>query len=250
MSTKQIRIYNKEPCLIQRCTLGQNDKKLYYENMGSMEFEVGYQVQSLKRILEGKIETGTCTVQAFDREIKFYLVARSGFPFSEYAPVIDGLIKLKWRMQEPTYLDCVLKKTLKLVDKKKYSFIKTEVWLDFSSNDVLFTLSQKDADRIIVALANTKEIWRQKDVWLNSLPVKKFREELEKIKTRLQKAGKHWFSLEDIQETDDKELKVWLNPMEQNIYTHYWCTLQDLRDWLKNKGPIMKEQNKSERIGK
>ena len=244
MSTKQSRLLTRHPYLIQRCTLDRADKKLLYELVGSSEFEVGLQASSLKRMFAGEIEMGACAVRAFDRYVEFCIVARKGFPFGEYARVIQGLINQEWGTQEPTYLDDVLKKNLRLAKTD----VKTEVWFDFT-NDALFTLSVANAHSIVFALINIKEVWRKKDEWRNSPPVKKFREELEEIKANLQKAGKHWFSLEDIEDVGG-ELKVWLNPMGQEIYTHHWCTLQDLRDWLKNKGPIMKEQNKSERIGK
>ncbi len=236
-------LVKKQPYLIQRCTLDRGSKKLCYEYMGSAEFERGDQAGSLRRMFKGKIETNECTVRAFDRDVHFYLVAQNGFPFGAYAQVIQGLISKEWKTKEQTFLDYVLQKRFRLVSKKRYSFVETEAWFDFA-NGVLFTLSQKDADSVVVALDDIKETWRQKEVWLNSPPVKKFQKELEKLKTRLLKAGKRWMYLDDIKKVDGK-LVAWLNPMLQHTMGGF-VTLEDLRDWLKDKGPIAESYKKEE----
>src|SRR3989344_6089059 len=162
MSTKQSRLLTRHPYLIQRCTLDRADKKLLYELMGSSEFEVGLQADSLKRMFAGEIEMGACAVRACDRDVEFCCVARKGFPFGEYAQVIQGLVNREWWTQEPTHLDEVLKKNFQLAKMD----VKTEVWFDFT-NDALFTLSVANAHSLAFALINIKEIWRQKDIWLN-----------------------------------------------------------------------------------
>lgn len=243
MFTKQSELSSKQPHLIQRCTLGRKDRKLNYEYMGSSEYECGDQAKSLKRIFTGAMEIRKCEVRAFDRDVEFYLVARSDFDFSAYPAIIDGLIKQRWRTKEQTYLDLVLQKKFRLVKAKDYDFVETEAWFDFQ-NDVLFTLSQKDADFLVVALGRIKEIWRQKEVWLNSPPVKKFRKELEKIKTRLRKADKRWVYLDGIEEKDGK-LMVWFNPMLQKTSCGF-VSLQDLRDWLQDKGKITESYRREE----
>ena len=66
MPTKRVRILSTQPSLIQKCTLGRGDKKIYYEYMGATEFESGYQAKSLRRMFEGKIEkTGKTKLQFF-----------------------------------------------------------------------------------------------------------------------------------------------------------------------------------------
>ena len=231
MPVKKVRIWNTQPRLIQNCTLDRGNKKLLYEYMGSTEFECGHQAKSLRRMFRGKIEMGACTIRAFDRDVEFCIVARKGFPFGKYVQVIQGLVNKEWRTQEPTYLDEVLKKNLRLAKTD----IRTEVWFDFT-NDALFTLSVANAHSIALALENIKEVWQQQDAWLNSPRVKKFCDELEDIKTRLHKAGKRWIYLGGVEDREG-ELMVWLNPMLQKTSCGF-VSLEDLRNWLKDKGKI------------
>ncbi len=211
--------------------------------MGAAEFEIGSQAKSLKRMFEGEIEIGKCAIYVFDRFVEFYLVAHKGFYFEAYGAVILGMIHQDWRMQEPTYLRYILEKKFRLPLTDKYSDVETKAWFDFG-NDVLFTLSQRDANFLVAALANTKEIWRKKDEWLNSPPVKKFQKEFEKIKKRLEKQGKRWIYLDGVEDRDG-ELMVWLNPATSEGIG--FVSLQDLRDWLKGKGKIAESYKKTER---
>lgn len=64
--------------------------------------------------------------------------------------------------------------------------------------------------------------------------------ELKKIKEKLKKAGKSWFTLNKIRKDKDGNWKVWLNPCKQNLYNHGWFTLKDLEDWAEDKGVIVK----------
>lgn len=60
------------------------------------------------------------------------------------------------------------------------------------------------------------------------------------IEEILKKAKKRYFALSPRWEDyKKKEIKYWLNPMEQNIHEHGWYTLDDLKLWAKNKGPIL-----------
>ena len=61
----------------------------------------------------------------------------------------------------------------------------------------------------------------------------------EKIKSKLRKSGKDWYSLDTINEFDG-EWHIWLNPKEQHKYNYGWYTIEDLSDWLNDKGKIMK----------
>lgn len=240
MSAKQRELWSKQPRLIQRCLLDKADKKIKYEYMGSSEYECGDQAKSLKMIFEGEVEVRKCSIRAFDRDVEFYLVARSDFDFNSYPTIIDGLIKLEWGTKQQTYLDLVLQKKFRLVKAKDYDFVKTQAWFDFV-NGVFFALSKKDADFLVVAMGEIKEIWRQKEVWRNSPPVKKFLKELGKVKKLLEKARKDWIALDTIEECEGG-IKVWLNPRGNNYYAG-WFTLQDLRDWVKEKGPVVAQES-------
>lgn len=56
----------------------------------------------------------------------------------------------------------------------------------------------------------------------------------------LEKAGKRWFALAAPKEINGK---FWLNPMEQRIYNSGWYSLDELKLWAENKGPIMKNKD-------
>jgi hypothetical protein len=60
----------------------------------------------------------------------------------------------------------------------------------------------------------------------------------------LKKSDKGYYALSPKQWNKEKpgEPLFWLNPMEQNKYNYGWFTLEDLRQWAEDKGPIMMEQ--------
>lgn len=66
-----------------------------------------------------------------------------------------------------------------------------------------------------------------------------FVKKLDKVKTKLSKANKRWFSLNSV-EKHNGTWKVWLNPYNQSVDSSGWYTLEELELWLENKGPIVK----------
>ena len=60
------------------------------------------------------------------------------------------------------------------------------------------------------------------------------------IYDELKQAGKQFFALSP-RLNDKGELIFWLNPHEQDKYESCWCTLEDLRDWIQDKGKIIKK---------
>lgn len=65
---------------------------------------------------------------------------------------------------------------------------------------------------------------------------------LEKVKKFLKKKKKDWFFLGDPKKFDDGTWHFWLNPCEQNIYESGWYTLEELKQWGDEKGPIIKQK--------
>lgn len=61
-----------------------------------------------------------------------------------------------------------------------------------------------------------------------------------KIVSKLAKANKGYFALKPARQSDGSIL-FWLNPHEQDKNRSMWCTLKDLNDWIKGKGPIVKD---------
>lgn len=61
------------------------------------------------------------------------------------------------------------------------------------------------------------------------------------IEDLLEKAGRRYFALSPSRGPDGS-LHFWLNPMEQHKYEAQWCTLEDLKLWAENKGPVLKKR--------
>lgn len=60
------------------------------------------------------------------------------------------------------------------------------------------------------------------------------------IEKLLKAAGKRWYALSPAWESGEgSELVFFLNPCEQHKYAHGWMTLEDLRQWAQEKGPIV-----------
>lgn len=64
-----------------------------------------------------------------------------------------------------------------------------------------------------------------------------------KIKKILEKAGKKYLALSPRwKDENKKEVVFWLNPYYQNIDNYGWFTVDDLKDWAKDKGKIPMEK--------
>ena len=62
---------------------------------------------------------------------------------------------------------------------------------------------------------------------------------IEKILTD---AGRKWYALSPRWKDEaKKEVKFWLNPQEQNKYEAGWYTVDELKQWAKSEGPVMKK---------
>lgn len=66
------------------------------------------------------------------------------------------------------------------------------------------------------------------------------------IKEKLQKADKGYYALSPSFLTFEKETKYsivcWLNPYDQQNVNYGWFTIEELEQWVENKGPIPKEK--------
>ena len=67
------------------------------------------------------------------------------------------------------------------------------------------------------------------------------------IKEELKKSGKNWFALSprwasEFNSETEYEVMYWLNPREQDIHNFGWYTVEDLKLWAKDAGPVMKEK--------
>jgi hypothetical protein len=64
------------------------------------------------------------------------------------------------------------------------------------------------------------------------------------IEDYLKAAGKRYYALSPRwSDKEAGEIRFWLNPMDQHIYNHGWFTVNELKQWAANEGPIMKKTN-------
>ncbi len=80
----------------------------------------------------------------------------------------------------------------------------------------------------------TKDLWKSHDREKNRLCNYKKKSGIEKLLT---KHGKKWFALSPSRSMDGS-VRFWLNPFDQEASAG-WYTLQDLRDWARNRGKVL-----------
>lgn len=63
------------------------------------------------------------------------------------------------------------------------------------------------------------------------------------IEKYLKGKGKGWYALSPRWANEDKkEVVFWLNPFDQRSYEAGWFTVEDLRQWADDKGPVIKKR--------
>src|SRR5690606_5349289 len=80
-------------------------------------------------------------------------------------------------------------------------------------------------------------------LWLEHTDSNRILEAVEEIgiEEDLKAAGKRWFALSPRffkDEAGNEIIKFWLNPMEQHLNDSGWFTEEELRQWIKDEGPI------------
>jgi hypothetical protein len=68
------------------------------------------------------------------------------------------------------------------------------------------------------------------------------------IHKKLEKAGLKYYALSpswNDPETPSDGIKFWLNPSDQQANNHGWYTVEELKQWIKGKGPIPKKASDS-----
>jgi hypothetical protein len=98
--------------------------------------------------------------------------------------------------------------------------------------------------KLVIVSKLPKEVIDQ--IYEADLDYKNLQEAAEKtgIYKILEKAGKGkykgWMALSPSWKDDNKkEVIFWLNPEQQNIHQYGWYTVDDLKDWAKDRGKIM-----------
>lgn len=98
----------------------------------------------------------------------------------------------------------------------------------------MFIASAMPSDEIEAAKTKIAEDLRVKRL----LEEGEKRDGLDKIKKKLTKQGKGWFCLRPHSVNDDGSICYWLNPQDQQFNYFGGVSIQDLKDWLEDKGKI------------
>lgn len=108
---------------------------------------------------------------------------------------------------------------------------KAVVWIGgagvFSNGGLCFALADQLPQSVI-------------DTWVESHTEQKEMDEYLKktgIHDILEKAGKKFFYCGPSRLKDG--IKFWLNPYDQKKYNHGWYTLEELKEWCQDKGPVV-----------
>lgn len=65
---------------------------------------------------------------------------------------------------------------------------------------------------------------------------------LEKVKKVLKKKKKDWYFLGSPRKNEEGVWRFWLNPSQQHIYEAGWFTLEELKQWANDEGPVIKKK--------
>ena len=126
-----------------------------------------------------------------------------------------------------------------------------EVYDAFQENDIAIFLGggskvfQNSGLSIAIISQLPEEIIRDmKNVDMNSINLQKAADKTG-IAKKLEKAGLGYYALRpDWKDPEDptEGVKFWLNPREQHLYNHGWYDIDELKLWIKGKGPIPKKK--------
>lgn len=128
------------------------------------------------------------------------------------------------------------KKTIKLLRVLFDAFQKNDVavWLGgggiFQNSGLTFGVVSAMPKEIFESWEAKDKERLEKEEWLKSTGIEDY----------LQKHDKKWFFLGNPQDMHGKR-KLWLNPYEQRIYNAGWYTIEELKQWAKDKGPVIKK---------
>lgn len=70
-------------------------------------------------------------------------------------------------------------------------------------------------------------------------------DDLQELKKQLDQAGKHWIHLGTwTYDAENDTIRFLLNPIQQERYEYGWYTLDELRLWLDDKGPVTERRKR------
>lgn len=127
-------------------------------------------------------------------------------------------------------------------EKERQEVLK-EIFSNFARLNIVIMLAGKstsfDNSGLVIAIADRIPRQHVDAMYIADAEHHKLMKEFAAtgIEETLRKAGKRYFALSPRRQKDGS-LRYWLNPMEQDKNNYGWFTLEDLKLWAENKGPI------------
>ena len=184
----------------------------------------------------------------FNQKGHFCVIYYSSFKLSdEYFS--EGIKSLSWEMSKPNGKDLVTfwgDNGFMLVTTNEEYYQKLKKGF-FDMNIAIFTAGRNG---LVICLPDKLDDVTKTEMYasdLNAWELRKMSEE-SGIEKELAKAKKEYLVLKPgWKNPAKKEMWFFLNPVDQRRYNHGWYTVEELRQWIADKGPIVKDgvENKS-----
>lgn len=134
-----------------------------------------------------------------------------------------------------------------LVDET-YKESLAELYEAFKRKDIMFAIGASEVFRngglllVVRSEMSKEEIDNLYEKDLDYFNLQKAAEDTG-IKKILKEAGKGFYALSPRWKDEGKtEVIFWLNPYEQNVHNFGWFTVDELKQWANNEGPVMKKK--------
>jgi hypothetical protein len=155
----------------------------------------------------------------------------------------EGIKSLAWEMTKPGGKDLMCywgdNSFMLITTQHEYFQAIKKGFLDL--NIAIFTAGKFG---LVICLPNMVDIRTKTDMYASDFTMLELRRMSDDIgiEKDLLKAKKQFFALKPgWKNPATKEIHFWLNPVDQTKYNYGWFTEAELREWIKEQGPVIKK---------
>jgi len=154
----------------------------------------------------------------------------------------DGIKSLSWEMSKANGKDLVCywgENSFMLITTNQANFQE----LKKAFNNLTIAIFTAGKDGLVLALSEKLDEKTKSDLMSSDFNAWELKKEAESlgIEEALIKAKKEYHALRPAWKDDKKTVvHFWLNPYDQQKYNHGWYSVEELKDWINEKGPIIK----------
>ena len=154
----------------------------------------------------------------------------------------DGIKSLSWEMSKANGKDLVCywgENSFMLITTNQANFQE----LKKAFNNLTIAIFTAGKDGLVLALSEKLDAKTKSDLMSSDYNAWELKKEAENlgIEEALIKAKKEYHALRPAWKDDKKTVvHFWLNPYDQQKYNHGWYSVEELKDWINEKGPIIK----------